>query len=193
MIDNEERHIIDLTGNAGSLIEDYDVIEWNGNEIKIMRRLSMDEFLQMVSVVSSSVVTEEQGYQPELKDFYTRVATLLFYTDIELPESLEDQFHLVFATDIISCITPYIDQAQYMMIIDSIDRKVDYLKTINIRKFESSINEVVSGLTNVAETIGNMFDGVSADDINKMVGAITDMKFDENKLMQAYLESKKEQ
>lgn len=116
----------------------------NSFEVEVKRRLNADEAMDIVTYVCNKVVNPETGdYNPELKDYFLRVAVLKTYTNLMLPED-KRCWDFVYGTPIFAKITgnerrpvifgnwdygcddAVIDVEQYEQIVTAIDQLIDY-------------------------------------------------------------------
>lgn len=113
-------------------------------EIKVKRRLNMDDVTKLVSEVCEGVFdTNQKIYRPELQDFYLRKAVLEGYTNLDLPQN-EECWELVYGTPVFAMVTGHdkrpvifngreyddnlvIDTEQYEQIINAINLKISYV------------------------------------------------------------------
>lgn len=159
---------------------------WCGYELKIKYTLSLPEVLGFVREVSSLCFHKEEGYLPELKDFFVRCGILTYYANFTLPSGLEHRYELVYNTDAVDNVMPYIDQKQFKIILDAIDEKIRHMCDSNISAVEREVDKLVNTLTDLQKHADGLFNGISSDDIAKISSAIANGQFSEERLVQAY-------
>ena len=169
------------------------VIDWNGITIHIKSNLSVSDIITFTHRVSEFCFIENNSeYLPEVMKFAIGIETIEFYTDLELPESTDDKYKLVTQTDVVEQIVEHIDQAQYADIIAAADEKVNYKVDSAISMVRKEIEEIYIAAKSMLEKISESFAGFTSDDFKNMVSALSNHNIDEGKLMEAYLNHKKE-
>ena len=177
-------------------IAEYEDVEcpFGGATLRIKQTLSAREMVDMVNAVVDSVFSDEYVYVPEGREFANRCAVIVLYSNCILPDDVVDRYSAVYshagemAFDIIM---DNIDQDQYRDIQRAINAKIDYLTHTNIMNVENKINKLFETLDGVSDQIERTFGSLSENDIRGLISSLI-QGIDETKLMDAYLESKKE-
>lgn len=167
------------------------VVEWNGVEVTIKPTLSFKDVLSFVdSVVKSCFTTDNGSYIPEVKEFVTKCCILEMYANFALPTNVERKYDLVYCTDAVNMVVANINTAQLQEIVEAIDTKIDNIAQANIEAVNKQMNELYSAFNNLQEQMTGIFAGIGTDEISKLIGAIAGDKFDETKLVQAYIDKR---
>ena len=167
-------------------------IDWHGIEVTVKHTLSLSEVMSFVDSVTKSCFTDDRGvYLPEVKDFAIKCNILDMYANFALPANVERRYDLVYCTDAVESVLANINTAQYHEIVDAINDKIDNLAQANIEAVHSQMNELYTAFDGLQSQMSKIFDGVNVEDITKMVGAISGSSFDEEKLVQAFINQKK--
>lgn len=167
------------------------VAEWNGLEIVVKRHLSLAEATKFVDAcVNACFDSDTAVYAPEMKDTAIGSSIVAFYTNIDLPESVEKQYELIYHSEILDSIKPYIDQNQLNSIICAVDKKVEYLVRVNTEMVNRQIRDLQSAAENIQNQLSDMFNDINIDDVKNVIGSLSEKGLDEEKLVKAYLESK---
>lgn len=167
--------------------ENISVQEWFGVEIEIKRSLGLTDILEFVNDVTISCFGESGNFLPEVLDFAIKSNILTRYANLTMPENLEHRYKLIYHTDIVDAVCNHINMAQLKEVVSSINRKIDYLCSVNVSVIQRKLTELVSAFENMQKQTGNIFDGVSSDDVNKLLGAINNGTFSEDKVVEAYM------
>lgn len=166
-------------------------VEWNGVEITIKNTLSFKEVLSFVDSVTKSCFTTDSGsYLPEVKEFVIKCCILEMYANFAMPINVERKYDLVYCTDAVNVVMDNINRVQLDEIIEAINDKIDNIAQANIEAVNKQMNELYSAFDNLQEQMTGIFAGIGTDEISKLIGAISGDKFDEDKLIQAYIDKK---
>ena len=165
--------------------------QWFDSEITIKRTLPLAEMLAFVDSVVSNCYHETGGYMPEVKDFIIKSNILTKYANFNLPNNLEHRYALVYGTDAVEVVLRHINQMQMQDILNAIESKVKYLCESNISVIEQQMREVVASFENMQKQTEDIFSGIDAEDIAKLVSAINiNGNVDEEKLVNAFIANK---
>lgn len=164
--------------------------EWHGIELTIKRGLCLKDMMQFVNDVTNMCFDENGNYMPEIRDFAMRCSLLEMYVNLTLPKNVEDKYQIVYAFDGYKMIMGEIDKSQFDAMVNAIGEKIQYVVDANIETIKSKVVEMFSSLSELEGKFKSMFDGVDADTINKLAGAISGSRLDEEKLVQAYMKVK---
>lgn len=179
-----------------AIAEDYSPIveaEWRGIKVRIKKHLSFKRMLEFVDSVVESCFTADTGtYLPEVKDFVTRAAILEYYGNFTLPHSMERKYDLIYSSDAVSFVCQYVDQAQFNSMMAAIDKKIEHRAQSNIEALTKQMNEVVAGFNVLEKNLSGIFNGIDNDTVSKIAGAIANGSFDEEKLIDAFMQKKTE-
>ena len=161
--------------------------QWNGNEIVITHTLSLVEMLKFVNEVVESCFSADGEYFPEIMDFSIKSNVLTRYANFSLPENIEHSYDLIYNTDAFYIVCEYIDKTQLNEIVESINRKIAYLRDSDILKTQKQIEKIISTFNNLQKQTENMFSGIEPKDIQNLIGALNGGSFNEEKFIDAYL------
>ena len=97
--------------------------------ISVRPLLTFRETSCFVNTVMAACFDDEHGIAvPEAMDFAIRANTVLRYTNLELPEDLEEQYTILYGTDIYDTIRQNIQTAQLDAIIKTIELCMQRMK-----------------------------------------------------------------
>lgn len=98
------------------------VIMWHGIAMTLRPLLPLVEVTQFVnSVMNSCYDKEHDVFVPDMKDFAFRVNTVSRYACVELPQDIEEQYSVLYNTDIFDTILSHINKAQIESIREAIN------------------------------------------------------------------------
>lgn len=173
------------TVNAVS-VTDPAKLRWHGLEISIKRRLSLSDMMRFVDYVVKSCFNDEAVYLPEVKDFAIGCSIIEQYTNIDLPENVEDKYEVINGSDIISLVLEYVDMRQFNKMIEAIDDRIDVTIQTNVSAITHQINSLYASIEELEKQFEGMFGNVTGEDVANLIGAITNGRLDEEKLIDAY-------
>ena len=169
--------------------EQYITAEWCEENIIIKRTLSLTEMLSFVKSVVSLCFGDGDEYMPEVKDFLIKSFVLETYANFRLPTNMEHRYDLVYNTDAFDIVLEHINRTQFGEICNSIDEKIDNVIKANIETINNQINDIHQAFEDMQNKLGDLFSDIEADDINKLISAISDGgQFDEEKVVKAYMD-----
>lgn len=170
----------------------HNVVEWNGITLNIKHTLSLPEMMEFVDSVSKLCFSEETGaYIPEVRDFGIKTYILEMYADIEMPKSTNDMYDLLYRTDIVYEVIDHINKVQLDEIVRAIDTKIKHLSDAKVDAITRQMHELYESFNNLEKQLENMFSGITADDMNKIINAMSNGQLSEEKLVSAYMEMHK--
>lgn len=163
--------------------ENVNIIEWNGYEVRIQSLVDLVTAIAIVSKVSDTCFNDDGDFTPDMKDFITRVSIISLYTDIELPESAEEQYAFLYATDIYQAVVQCINQEQLSEIFDNIDKVIEYRIQANRDAMLSGVSSVYARVEHMVDEFEEVFKGTDSGDIASLVKAVSNMKIDEKAIV----------
>lgn len=133
------------------------------------------------SVVDLCYSDKDSSYSPEIKDFAIRINLVSRYTNIELPESTEDKYMFLYATDVFDIVRREVNPRQLRSIIYGIDERIEYINDITNSAVQKEMISVINDMERLGTILKETFDSIDKDAINTMASAISSGQFDENK------------
>lgn len=166
-------------------------IQWYDIEVVVKRSLSVTEMLAFVNNVVESVFDSDGNYTPEAMDFAVRLNILTRYANFTMPKDVLKQYEFVYGTDAVDAVTEFINMTQLKEITAAIKRKVDYACSINVSTVQRELMKLVTSFSELQANTEKIFDGVSNDDLNRLVSALAEHgELDEKKIVDAVLEKR---
>ena len=160
-------------------------------EITVRHTLPLRDVLTFVNEVVSTCFDEESGeYLPEVKDFIIKKNILEMYANFDLPKNAEECYSLIYGSGVVNYVLGYVNTDQFNEIMASIDEKLNHFVQTNIEMVHKQLNELYMSFDTIMTQMEAIFSGVNAEDMKKLVGALSNFKLDEEKLVKAYMGSK---
>lgn len=183
---------INATDLIGDEVERVRGVEYNGRNIEVKILLSYPEAIGFVDYVVDSCFDDDTGeYRPEILDFALRFATIESYTNINLPDKYGEAYDFLYSIDdLLFSIKEVISKTQFTSIMDAIDNKINSIVNSHASEMMAKMNDLYNEVFSLIDTLDKQLDGISDDDMKKLVEAMTETGFDTNKLVKSYIESK---
>ena len=167
-----------------------ETFEWYGTDIIIKHSIGLSDVLEFVNNVVESCFGESGNFIPEVMDFAIKGNILTKYANLTMPENLEHRYDLIYQTDIVDEVCKRINRAQLQEVISSISKKIDYLCSVNASVVQQKLNELVIAFEGMQKQTASLFDNVSNEDIEKLIGAVSGGSISEEKIVEAYMKHK---
>lgn len=168
--------------------------EWNGLTLYVKKNISFEETLDFVKYVTELCFAEDtHEYLPEARDLAIKIFLIQHYTNIDLPDSLEERNKFIYETDIVQTVLNFVNPYQFNEIIRAIDLKIDYMADANIEAINKKMDELYKSFEELSNSLETVFGGINEDSMVDLVNAIKDGRLDEGKLVEAYFDTKGKQ
>jgi hypothetical protein len=129
----------------------------DGEQITVKRTVGLDDSISYISFVVQAAFSDEDEYAPSIVDFASRVATLMYFTDLELPDETGLLYDISYSSDIYERVHRELDFEQISAletaIYQTIDKELDNQKygslgavTDSLAKLFKTVSEATSGL-----------------------------------------------
>lgn len=163
-------------------------VDWMGCSIHVKRFLEFQEMMGFVNGVTSGCFAKsDNSYMPEARDFFFRCHIVEYYTNIELPDDLEEENQLLYGTNIIETILRNVDMGQFQAIMDAIDKKVTNLVDINVKQINDEAELIYEQISGLYTMLTEVFSGIDKETITSIAKAVAGTTLDEKKLIDAVI------
>lgn len=179
----ESKNVID------GFVENEVTVNWHGNKLVIKRTLTAMEMLQIVeNVTRGSFNDDNASFTPELTDFVFLREVVEKYTNVDIPQDVEDLYALLYRTDIIDVIMDNINGRQFTKMYNAITTKIKYISETNVERIAAQMGDAVKQITDLVSNFASIMDGVTADDVTNLISAVSGIgSIDEAKLVDAVI------
>lgn len=109
---------------AGVSGKQYKKVPWHSTTLTIKQNLSVKEYVDTIHSIIQSCMTPDETCAVELLDFAIKSNVISSYAFVELPESLEDMFYIVYASDLYETIYKNVNNAQINSIEETVIRMI---------------------------------------------------------------------
>jgi hypothetical protein len=167
-------------------------VDWAGVAVTVTPTLSLTEMLEFVHSVVESCFSDDGEYIPEVKDFAVYRNVLERYANFRLPVDVDKCYALIYGTDAVEFVLGHINEKQWHDMIEAIEEKIQFRLDSMADSMRAKMEEFLGAMNALQEQTKHVFDGMSEEDMKKLVGAIEQGGLSEEKLVAAYLDQKKE-
>ena len=154
---------------------------WHDIEFPVRQHLDYPTMSSMVKNVTRTVFADNK-YSPENLRYFFAVATLSYYTDLDLPYGdSEAMYRIVYGTDLMETVLRCISEAEYNSIWDAVNEHIDYRTSV-----AGQLGGVFAAINSLAEKVSETADAISPEDIKNISDALGKFEsLDEAKLVSA--------
>lgn len=169
-------------------------VDFYGIEIKVKYMITHEQYDNAIGQIMNCCYDDASGeYLPELRELATRTVIVAYYTNLELPDDVDDLNYLLFASDdLMDGIYSAINRTQLQELHRAVAKRCEVRNEANRKFFENEIKEVTDGIESMASGIQGLFDGVSSDDMRQLVKVLGEGRIDEEKLVNAVVKARSE-
>lgn len=164
--------------------------DWFGIPVTITKTISFEEVVSFVAEVADNCFLDDGRYIPEAMQALIDCGVVRHYTNISLPANLSSAYELVMQSGIIDFIMSEINYSQYNNILLAIRDKVEYACESNTAEFKHAMEKMTISMNEIQEATKDLFDKVSPDDIQRIVGLYGDDHTIEERVVDEYLKQK---
>lgn len=164
--------------------------DWFGIPVTITKTISFEEVVSFVAEVADNCFLDDGRYIPEAMQALIDCGVVRHYTNISLPANLSSAYELVMQSGIIDFIMSEINYSQYNNILLAIRDKVEYACESNTAEFKHAMEKMAISMNEIQEATKDLFDKVSPDDIQRIVGLYGDDHTIEERVVDEYLKQK---
>lgn len=176
ILSGDMERILDNCGDKNECGDPGTTITWCGYKVSIKRFIPLAAMMQLVNgVVSGCFAESDNSYIPEVRDFFFRCYIVDFYTNVVLPENTEEKNQIVYGTDIVDVILQNIDNGQLRAILDSIDKKINYITNTDMKRIEDNASRLLEQLRTQFDQITDVFSGISDETLTNFVQAVSSL------------------
>ena len=139
-------------------------------EVKVKKYLSFGESIQFVNEIVSSCFGGENDteYYPESFEQAVRGCVIGIYTNIKLPDDIEEQNNIVFCDEIYDKCRSVINVEQFDSMVAAAKEKIRHRVAVYISTAEYQASKILSAF----EEFSNLIDEANTGDVSKIVNAI---------------------
>ena len=176
-------------GKMDEILNDYYpesvTVDFHGLEITVQRIAGLGDIINAVKAIVGGCYDENGEYVPAMRNYLMRAAVFQLYTNIRLPENPNHLNRMLYCADLWNAGCSQIEDSQLAVLENTVDDAIEARNNVNRVLFEKEIQKAISSLENVGGQFAQIFDGLTAEAIQALVGAIANGGIDEEKLVSA--------
>ncbi len=154
--------------------------------IPFKKRCEMIKFI--VDSVFTSGINTIQSYTPEYEEFARRCAVIDYYTDLKLPDKLDDVWLLLNQTTIYFDVVEAVGREEIGLVFEEARKGIDARKQYLANK--TDINALFEKIGNMVSNVGNDF---SKEDLNSILDVFKNMpNLSEDQIVSGILKAREE-
>lgn len=172
---------------------DEEHVNWHGLKITIKHRVGLTDMMTIVQTATESAFSESGVFVPEVVEFAFHSGIIDKYTNVDLPENLEERYSLIYDSGIIDSVLQVADVDQLQSMEKAIHRKVKYACDSNLSLVNRKAEELLDAIGGVEAEMNKLFSKISPDEMEELVKAVSANGLDEEAIVKAYLNQTKKQ
>jgi len=171
-------------------IAEVDSFDFYGTEITVKRMIPFDAYCTAIDRIIDSCYDSESGeYLPELRELSTRMVIMAYYTNLELPEDMNELERMMFCGELMAHIYDLINPVQLRELHQALSKRCEIRNEANRRYFDSELYKVIDGVNAMSSEIRSFFGGISDKEMKRLAKALTSGKINEEKLVDAVIKA----
>jgi len=171
-------------------IAEVDSFDFYGTEITVKRMIPFDAYCTAIDRIIDSCYDSESGeYLPELRELSTRMVIMAYYTNLELPEDMNELERMMFCGELMAHIYDLINPVQLRELHQAVSKRCEIRNEANRRYFDSELYKVIDGVNAMSSEIRSFFGGISDKEMKRLAKALTSGKINEEKLVDAVIKA----
>ena len=167
---------------------EYDSFEWRGVTVTVAHTVPFATALTIIEAVAQSCFDEEGEYYPILANMMFRHEVIAKYTNIEVPEDVEECYALFYNTGLWDEVIERISDEQLVDIQVAAHKKISYTIELKAEALKKEVTAMAENLSRISDA----FKGIAPEDISGVFGAFANGGIDESKIVNAILAQNKE-
>ena len=166
---------------------------WHGINVEIKPVLTPTEMSQFITEVILYWFTGEgKSFVPEYKDIAIKICVIKYYTNLSIPGNINDEFvKSLYNYDIVDKIVEEVNNQQFRVIVDSINKKIDYILKRTGTYTESKLAELIEAIIKLITDFSDKFEDVDSGKLIELANAVSNNKIDEGKIVAAIMKERK--
>ena len=123
----------------------------NAFKVIVKPHLSFSEAMDFVDSVINLTFDEEGNYYSVFADFALRRYTILYYTNMTLPDDMSKQYELLYGTHVYDVIAENINNEQRYHILDAVNRQMRIEEQKILSSARAEVNNAVEQISKLAD------------------------------------------
>ena len=171
------------------ILNDYypavETVDFHGYELSIKKVISESDLFEIVQMIADACFNEDGEYMPEAYDVTLKLGVVSLYTNLDIDQDIETWVNVIYGTNLWELVERNISYQQLDQIYESSKNRINFRLDISRAAFEREINRAIDAIGEVGDQMGELFAGVTKDDVKTLLSAISDHGIDEDKLVKS--------
>lgn len=129
-----------------------------------------DSMRFITDILDYCIDAENSTYSPESYEISSAVSVLRYYAGLEIPEDPDAAYLLVYETDLLEQIIPYINQTQLRHLTTAAQKLIDFEQRKIVASVESETQELLNKAGEILEINQNAFKEIYGFDYRVLSG-----------------------
>lgn len=186
----EKKITIDAFEKAAGKADNMFVLKWRGIDISVKKHISYDEFVAASAVIAENCFAEDGAYVPEAMDLSLRLVVLALYTNLTIPASVEKRYEMACFSGVADDVIKVIDRRQFSALEACARERVRVRTEAAVDAVIRKAGDAVGMIQDMGDKFEAQFaailDGVTPEDMNRVIRNIADGEISEEKIVEAY-------
>ena len=188
MADNGRISVEAMNEIINDRFPNVETVDYYGEELVINHTIPFDIFCIIVRNAVNGCFNSNGEYMPENLDFVIRLCVIDAYTNVDLPEDVNDRHYLVYRTDLYNTVLQFINRYQFDCMTNAIREAISVRNNANQALFDRKIGAAIDQINQLGEQFNQIFSGITEEDIKAFIDAVGDDGIDEGKIVKAVVE-----
>lgn len=168
-------------------------IVWNGGTNKCRRFLTLPQEMAVVNeIVEGCLSVDDNSYRAEVYDLVLRAALVEAYTDIILPDAMDDKHILLYCSNAVSLVEEVSEanswsEGQLNRIKVSSQKMLQDKLASGLEKAKRESEEIHDYLVKLGDSVTEMFGNIDVDGVADMLKIMSSGGVDEKSLVEEYV------
>lgn len=164
-------------------------VDFYGYELHIMYLVPYRVLVTLTQKIADNCFDEDGNYLPETLDYSVRATVVATYTNVQLPDDIEEQYYMLYATDLWQTVIDSISAEQFSIIQNCVIERIRTRNETNRAMFEKELRSAMDLLSGMSLQVADLFSGISKEDLAALTKAIGNSRIDEEKLVNAVVQA----
>lgn len=162
---------------------DITKLDFSDYSVNVKKYLSLSEAIAMVETVTEHCIDDETGaFHPEVIDFLIRNSVFTMYTDVELPEDIEERYDFVYRFgELYYNVVRIIDSEQFSAVTDAIKAKIKYIANANVEALNKNVQKLMDSAAVFGDGLSKSLEGLDKEELKNAINVLSGAMYDKTR------------